>query len=435
MMKIKTFDYLMLAVAVLLAGLIPIVYKLGSDINPLTLAFFISLVGTVVSLGVVLYKGTGEKVIEYLSGRRSLAAMLVTGLFTFTALTLIFSYTTHYTTAALVAVIYRSWPLLVLVLAPLMMRERITKMEMLGVAIGFGGLAAVFLNGTGASLPVALIPFAVLIFIGALLDAVTCVVQKRYHYELTSSIFIYNLISFLVLLPLALYFNAVSFSLALDAVAAIAFLGVLQNVMMTFFFVYAFRSIKTAVAGNAFLLAPFVTMVLGAAFLSEPIIPSYIVIAASVGIGLLVVGMAPKTGNYITKNKKHETTASLPTIYDVTSAFVGTKSNAINAAIQGNGRVLAFYKKTNGPEKVASGLGAVSAMRDAMSTSGDCFIFTNKEPTGEVRASEFEYIKDIVGHDDGDLLVLGAGKPESVEAAFGEIHSRFENGGVTELKM
>ncbi len=418
-MKIKTTGYVLLVLALFVSALTPLAYKLGSNTNPVALAFYISLLGVVVSFAVMLAKNTQKNILIYIKNPRQLVSFAIVGI-TYAALILIFSYVTHYVSASLLAVLYRTWPLMLVAATPLLLRTRITKYDALAIAIGFSGLAIAFFGGASLGLSAAVIPFALLLLFAAFIDAIATAVQKRYHYELTSNIFMYNLFTLIGVIPFLLYTGGAGlFSMPFNDIYVILFLGVIQNVILTFLFTGAIRIVKTTVAANAILVVPFLTLLLDWAILKEPIELIYVLVAASVLIGLVVQKLRPSTQTYLSKKPAG---SRMPTIYDVSSAFINTKSNLIYENMKGNGRVLAFYKKAEELQQP----GVDSEALDLQDNYG-CVIFTNKTKTAHIREEELEFIKEMMGYHQDDLLVLGVGKPDDVERRLGEISTSLDS--------
>ncbi|MCL4374208.1 MAG: EamA family transporter [Candidatus Marsarchaeota archaeon] len=405
-MKIKSFGYALLALALVLSASMPIAFKLGSNISPLKLMFFASLVGTIVSLFVTIAKGTTRRSFEYFTKRTPFLVMATFGVLDYTILTLIFSYATHFVSASLVAVIYRTWALMLVLLAPFIIRERISKYDIAAVLIGFSSFAVVMLQGTPLSMPVAVLPFVGIVLVGAFLDAFTNAVTKRYSYELTSSIFAYNLIAFAIFLPLALIYGQASLAgMSASDIMAIAFIGIVVDVALTFAFVDSIRMLNVTLVGTTNILVPFITIALSFVLLGERMYWYYFVIAIGVAAGLLVQHYAPKRSNYISKNKSTRGYA----IFDVSGAFAGTGSPTVYKMLKGNGRALAVK------------LAASKKVYDIMEQNGRLggqdgyMIFTDSRPFGEISKNELDFIKDIVGAEENDTVIIGVGKPELVE--------------------
>ncbi|MGC8496157.1 MAG: EamA family transporter [Candidatus Micrarchaeia archaeon] len=409
-MKIKFIGYALLAIALLLSAAMPIAFKLGSNVNPLKLMFFASLIGTVASLAVTAAKGTTKQALSYFTRKRPFLVMAAFGVFDYTILTLIFSFSTHFISASLVAVVYRTWALMLVLLAPFIVRERISKYDILAVLIGFSSFALVALQGTPLSMPVAVLPFVGIVLLGAFLDALTNAVTKRYSYELTSSILAYNLIAFAIFLPLALYFNQTNIvGMSLSDFIAAGFIGIIVDVALTFAFVSAIRMLNVTLVSTSNILVPFITILLSYVLLGEPIYWYYFVIAIGVAAGLLVQRFAPKTTNYITKDKDKDTYA----IFDVSGAFANTQSPMVYKMLKGNGRALAI--------KIAKSKYIYDSIKANTTEIGEFIVFPTHMPHMEVKAQEVEFINDVVGANEDDLVLVGIGKPEVVENKLAEL--------------
>ncbi len=411
-MRMTLYGYLLLFGALMFTAITPIAYVLGNGINPVALMLLVSLAGTLISFWISYWKGTLRHVKVYFTTKNGMYAILSFGILAYTLLSLIFSYVTHYVNADLVAVVYRSWPLMLVLMAPLLMQERMTKYDAAGVIVGFLGLAVTLVGGTAISIPAQYLPFVLLLLLGAFFDAFVSGVSKRYQYELTSSIFAYNAVSFAIFVPVALLsgsFNFIGFTS--QTALAVLILGVVQNVLLTFLFVASFRRVKTSIASNVLIASPFFTMLLSAAFLKTPIEPYYVIAAVGVAFGILIQRLQPKAANYISKRRK------VP-LFDVTSAFVGTKSDLIYNAIRGEGRALAFC--------VDSGAVREFLERNASERGNGerALIFTDRKPHPDVRKAEMDFIKEILGAEENQVVFVGIGKPSEVELGFEEIDER-----------
>ncbi len=413
-MNVKSFGYTSLALAILVSSVMPLAYSLANNTNPVQLAFFAALIGTAGSLILMLAKGTQTNLPEQLKGK-SLFQFVFVGA-TYAALMLIFAYTTHFISAALLAVVYRSWPLMLVLAAPFLLHERITKYGAVAVAIGFAGMAAAFFSGTVFSVPLSMLPFAALVLFGAAMDAVASAFQRGYKYEITSSLFLYNLFTLaaiVLFLPFAgiHLFSSVS---AMD-VAVITFIGLVQNIFLTFMFTAAIRTIKIEITANLVILVPFLTILLDYWLLGQAISPAYLLIASSVAVGLLIQRLAPKSSNYASKIAKAR---GMPDLFDVTSAFANTKNSIVYNYIKANGRVVAFVKKPNNYTTLERYLKEARAFS---SKNNRCLLLTNKGDN-KARRDELEFIKSIIGNEDEDLVVMAVGNSRDIEAYLSGLH-------------
>lgn len=414
-MKIKTVGYTVLALAILVSSSIPLAYKLGSNINAISLTFWASLAATISSLVVMLAKGGHKHLFDHFGNRRSILAVVFVGT-SFAVQTLIFGYTTHYISASLLAVIYRSWPLIFMLIVPFALKEKTSKYDMAAVIIGFSGMAIVLLGGTAASLPPSLLPFAGMVLFAAVLDAVTGIFQKGYKYEMTSTLFLYSIFFFLASSLFAIYSGTqISVNIGMDDIYVILFIGIVQSVALTFLFTTTLRMNKPSVMANAVMATPFITMALDYVFIGEPLQAYSFLIALSVLIGLLIQKFAPKASNYLTRSKYN----TAPVIYDITSVFIGTKNVQLSNAIKGNGRALAICTELKNVQELKKYLYAINEFDE-----GDCIITSNKTDSLNLQQSEYEYMKEIVGHKDDDVLIMGFGNPDLVESRLIELYTK-----------
>jgi drug/metabolite transporter (DMT)-like permease len=411
-MNVKLYGYVLLSFALLFTAVVPIAYVLGNGINPITLMLLVSLVGTSVSFMVAYSRRTLKHVKTYFTTGKGILTLLSFGLLAYAGISLIFSYVTHFVSADLLAVVYRSWPLILILMAPKLLREHVTKYDIAGVVIGFSALAATLLGGTAISIPIRYLPFVLLLLVAAVLDAFVSGISKRYNYELTSSIFAYNLVALIVFSLLSIFTGSLNLSGVSGAtVIGVLILGIVQNVLLTFLFVAAFRSVKTSIAGNVFIASPFFTMLFSWVFLGTRIEPYYLLIAFGVAFGVLVQSLQPRRSNYIPVTKDI-------LIYDVTSAFVNSKSEIISDAIKWENRALAF---------VVNRIKLKEATGAGLHVPETPLLFTEENPDKEIREEELNFIKDIIHPKDDETIVIGIGKPLEIEQKFTEISNKLSD--------
>lgn len=168
-MKIKYYGYLMLTIFLFSAAGIPVAYVLGKGLSTLQLVFFVEVSGTLLSGLFVILKRTHSKVKEYFLHKGQFAAVASVGILAFGLESLLLSYSAHFITASLIAVIYRAWPLILVLMAPFILHERITKLEAAGVVVGFSAMAITMLKGTAISIPATALPFVGVVLIAAVL--------------------------------------------------------------------------------------------------------------------------------------------------------------------------------------------------------------------------------------------------------------------------
>lgn len=412
MNKIRIYGYALLVAALLIAASMPIAFKLGSAIPTVTLLLYMSIVGTITSFLMMMKRGSAPQIKKIFQNRRQLVALVTIGFLAFALEPLALAYAEHYVSADLAAVVFRTWPIILILLAPFIIRERTTKWDIAGAVIGFLGLAATLIGNTAISLPLYALPFVGIVLFAAFIDALSTAISKRYNYELTSSIFIYNIVTLVVFVPLAIYTNAWQLPvLTLPVIFSVLFLGVLTQAVFAFMFYEAVRLVRTPLASTAFIGASFITMLFSAIFLGEAVQPYYIVIAVAVVIGVAVQKLAPKhVGNFLASKKNKPGESQMP-LYDITSAFLNTKNAEIASTMKGNGRVLAFCTGVRNSDAIERCLAAMD---------GDgCFLFTDKHSIAD--ADEMDFIREIMGANESHLVVMGSGDPEKVMEKFSEL--------------
>ncbi len=416
-MEIKLYGYALLVLSILASASTTIAFRYGSNISVLTFLFFASIVGTALSFSIMVLKGKSSNLKTYFTTKNGfLSVVVIGGIVMYVVLSAILSYSTHYVSADLSAVIYRLWPVMLLLISPFIMREKIRKIDILAVGIGFSTLFVTFIGNTAISIPAKYLPIVGLLLVAAFIDAFVTSLQKRYNYDLYSSIFAYNLTSLVIIGIIAFSFNDITFSGITNAdVYSILFIGSMLFVASTFLLFKAVRMVKTSIASNAYLAIPFATMLLSAITLKEPIEPYYLVIAIGAVVGIIIQKFAPRESNYRAKSRG-KAQNKLP-LFDVTSAFINSRNQYISDTITGTGRALAFYTKTN--NEIDGNIDAMVGQENGCKDG--CIIFTDKKNAGYMNQNELNFIKDITGSTDQHILVIGVGNPDKIEEKLARI--------------
>ncbi|MCL4344731.1 MAG: DMT family transporter [Nitrososphaerota archaeon] len=414
-MKRKTYGYLMLFVALLINSGITIAFKFASNISYIQLLFFISMTGTITSALLMFMEGTQGETKYYFTHPRPFALMAVWAILVYTLLELIFGYTTHYVSASLSAVIYRTYPLMLILMAPFILKERISRWDFVSVVIGFTGLIVVAAAGGGFLISSTAMPFILLLLVGAFFDSLGSAISKRYYYDIYSSVFMYNLLSFAAFFILAyLTGNITFYGMSSNDWIAVLFLGVFQNVLLTYAFVGSFRVTNTTVASNLYLLTPFITIVLSYVLLREEMLVSYFIIAFTVIVGVMVHLKFSRKTTFIIKCGEAEA-------YDVTPAFVGTRDRKLFESMRGEGRVLGIVVpngKARYRKREEEMVGRTSMRTVFPEDENPFMVFTLKSEDVALKDDDIEFIADITGFNESkDLLFLMAGNPKRCNGA------------------
>ncbi len=415
-MDIKRKAYIMITLALIGGALFPIALKVAVDngVNIYSFLFFSYLIATATSFLLVVAKGKLPQLKSYLANPREAIIIGASG-FAFAGLIYYgIIYSEQFISATFATVIYRTQPLLMLLFIPFLLRERITKTQLVALSLGFIGIYIALSGGNPLAFTLGSNAVVVLALLAAVLVAAFAgVFLKRYTTDMESTMFITNAMSLPVAAILFVYGGAQIPVLSASTLAALLYMGIPMMAFVTYFYFKAFRTLKTTFVSNYYLLSPFVTAVVAAALLGEAIQPYYLVIAALVGAGILLQNFDKKGGSYVAKSK--EPAKNRLQIFDVTGAFLNTKIEAIESTMKGNGRVLAvklnreFHERLEGAENYAA------ALRDRR-----IFVYSDSDKH-LVSEEESRFVSEVMGVGEGETVLMCAGKPEESEEFFNSI--------------
>jgi drug/metabolite transporter (DMT)-like permease len=186
-------------------------------------------------------------------------------------------------TAGEASFILNTVPLLTALMAWIWLRERVTRLFAIGLAISLAGVSLVVVN-TGGGL--SLRPGTLFLFLAALTFAVIQIVQKRllqtYDPLEVSSYAVWG--ATVMLLPFGVNLHTTITEASGEATAAAVYLGVFPSAIAYVVWFAALRRVPVSRAAVFFYLVPVLTVLLGFVWLEE--MPG----AASLVGGVLVVG-------------------------------------------------------------------------------------------------------------------------------------------------
>lgn len=171
-------------------------------------------------------------------------------------------------TAGVAALATGLMPLLVAVLAVAWGRERLSRAQWLGMAVGFGGVALVVADRIAGAMPLA----AWLALAASLLGVSLGTLYQKQHastIDLRVGLAVQNIAACVLVLPLAWAFEGMAFAITREFVLPLAWLVLVNSVGgFALLFVLIRRGAATRVASLFFLMAP-VTAVMGFVVLGE----------------------------------------------------------------------------------------------------------------------------------------------------------------------
>jgi drug/metabolite transporter (DMT)-like permease len=282
--------------AVFIWGATYVVTKIGlGSIGPNTLGFLRGVLGSIFLLSILIFQHQLKEFIDVI--RKNVKAFAMLGFIGITSSMVFQNLALIYTTSALFSIILSTTtPIFIALISILFFREKFSKLKVLGLILGFVGVAVVLVNkeiftGIGGFLSI----------IGQVLSLATSIVWAIYsvqnkHYSknisaifLTAGAYIFGTlflapIAFLFESPLAiLNFSATSW-------AIILFLGIVSSGVAFLLWAYGFTKVEASKAGMFMYLIPVISLLLGQMLLGETLTAQAIVGSIIILSGVALVG-------------------------------------------------------------------------------------------------------------------------------------------------
>ncbi len=411
-MDIKKKAYVFLVIALISGAIIPILLTVPKSANIYEFFFGVYALSVVTSVAFLAYRGRLGELSRTLKDPRKTGMMCLIGIVTYLPVGFGMAYAEKFVTASLAAVIFRTSPLLMLLLLPTLLREKLSKYQIAALCLAFiglyvgisgGNLTGVFQNSN-----VGIVLFLILMAFGY---ALSVVLIKKYVFDLGIVIAVSSITMFALFALLMAVNGFPLYAMSAPQLAVLAYIGVFFNVFSFYIYFTSLRPIKATIVANVYFLSPFITFLFAALFLGEAIQPYYIAIALLAGAGIFIQRFDKVGGRYLASNR--EGNMRHMAVFDVTGVFANTGETGINAAIQGGGRVLAVKL---GDEHA----GHVRSMAGAEDSYG---IYTDSH---EAISAESKYVKDILGVQGGEFVVMKAGRLEECERFFEDLYGRIK---------
>ena len=381
----------------------------GAAIGAVPLLFYSSIVGIATMFIVIYYQDRGRALKVFLKDRKGLIMLFLTGLFGFGVGTLALTLGTLETTPSMSAIVYRTYPLIIAVLTPLTLRHRVSRKQLFALLLGFVGVGIVLSNGSLTTINFSELPYILLVLFAALTTAISTLSIKAYNTSTTAYTLLGNVSSlFLTVLLILIFHISVPISLSLPAILSIFLIGGIELGVGCVLFYYCYKIFSTATAGLGMLTIPFLTVILSFVLLGTEIHIYYFVAA-----GILTLGILLQEGKILNAPellKKRDALKHIQ-IYDVTSAFI--ENSTIYSYIRGGGRALAIRSEVGKYRGDA---------HEHLFKKKDCIVFTNLKPHIAVRREEIDFINEMVGFREGEMLLIAVGEPKKIESAFEEFY-------------
>lgn len=189
------------------------------------------------------------------------------------------------TTASEGFILAYTWPIMVLILSFIILKDKITIKKIAGIFISFFGIVIITTNGKITTFNFTNLQGDILALSGAFVFALFSVLGKKFNFDKTISVFIYFLSALIFIVPTILIFSKITFP-SVNVWLWIIYNGVFVNGISYIFWFKALEGGKTHIISNLLYLTPFISLIYISIFLDEKIL-----ISAVVGIIVIVVGV------------------------------------------------------------------------------------------------------------------------------------------------
>ncbi len=395
-----------------LAALPILLDQFGSSIGTVPLLFYTFLISSPFSIFIAYAVDRMRGLKTILKSKSGIAIMGFAGILNFGMAQVLLSLGAIGTNANIAGLVSRSWVVMMALMIPLMLKQRVSRKQIVAIFIGFIGIAIVFLGAgvTGGTFSYAAMPYLIAIALSAFLTAFSSILVKAYNTSATATTVIFNVGSLLFITFLAVIVHAnLAVVFTTGNISAVLFLGLVVFGLNGIAYFYAFRTLNPMMSGSSLMAVPFITILLSLAFLGTPIKYYYLLSGALLGISIIIQQkeslMAPKVANSDRKNNPIA-------LFDVTSAFMGSSNEYLIAAIRGDGRSTAIkVRREISPE-----------ILNSIFQNHGCIVFDTVKGHEFVNEDEIVFIKDVLGVKSGDIAIVGIGKPKELENAFDELY-------------
>lgn len=178
-----------------------------------------------------------------------------------------------------------TWPMLVIILAFPLLKERLTIKKICSILVSFVGIVVIVTHGSIFTLSFTSLQGDILALGGAGVFALFSVLGKRYHYDQTVSVFIYFVTALVFITPTLFLFSSLKMP-SMHVWLWLLLNGFLVNGISYIFWFKALEYGDTSVTSNALYLTPFLSLVYIAVFLGEKIL-----ISSIIGLIIIVFGI------------------------------------------------------------------------------------------------------------------------------------------------
>ncbi len=283
-MRRKTISYIYLALCILSWGMIPVVSKkMLVELDNLQILFYSTIFSMLIMLVVLVFQNKIGELSKY--SLRSYLNMSFLGFLGVYLYYVLLYKALSLTSASEGFILAYTWPILVLLLAFLILREKFTFKKLFSVLISFLGIIVIVTHGNPSSLNFTNAVGDLLAIIGAGVFATFSVLGKKYNYDQAISVFVYFVAATIFLIPTILLTSTFKMP-SLEIWYWVLLNGLFINGISNMFWFKALQYGDTHIISSALYLTPFLSLVYIHLFLGENILFS-----SAIGLMIIVTGV------------------------------------------------------------------------------------------------------------------------------------------------
>jgi len=177
------------------------------------------------------------------------------------------------------------WPIMVIVFASLILKERITLKKIIAILLSFMGVYIVVSHDTLSSFTSSNIIGVLLAFLGAVSYSLFSVLGKKYNYDIIASMALYYLFSFIFIIPTILFFSEIIIP-SIKAFIGLLWLGLFSASTGNVLWFLVLKDGETSKMANMIYLVPFISLVYIYFLTGEKIL-----LSSLIGLILIVLGI------------------------------------------------------------------------------------------------------------------------------------------------
>lgn len=283
-------SFFFLGLCILSWGLIPVVTKnILIELDNLQMLFYSTIFSCIMMGGIVLFQKKISVLTTY--SIRDYTKIGVLGfLGTYLYYVLLYG-ALALTSASEGFILAYTWPMLVIILAFPLLRERLTVKKLCSICISFVGIVVIVTHGRIFTLSFTSLQGDMLALGGAGVFALFSVLGKKYQYDQVVSVFIYFVTALAFITPTLFLFSSLKMP-SFHVWLWLLLNGFVVNGISYIFWFKALEYGDTSVISNALCLTPFLSLVYIALFLGEEIL-----LTSVVGLVIIVVGIILQSMN------------------------------------------------------------------------------------------------------------------------------------------